>query len=436
MAVHQLNADTAPISYACYLTSKGDIGCCPVGQNCNPPVCPKADWVLCPDQKFCCPAGYVCDRDNSGNVKCRDPNPPPPPPTPPPPPPSPSPSPPPPPPPPPTPKPSTVTVTQTAILTMTQTFTASSTAQSTSRPTAPGETSSGTTTVRQAAETDSSSLGSETKINTGAVAGGVTAGAIIVVGLVVLFIIWRRRKNKETPTAGPQSSYPPASPQFNQYNAAGVVPPTPGRGDPFLTPMGQHQNFGASYFNGAAPGIFATAMSSGSHSGSSPPNTSQYSGLPELQQANTARSNTPMLVPRSELHQPRPLAMSVERIQRTQSSDIGNVARPWSAYAPSPGTNPAPYAESNNSQPSAWAAQTGYASPPYADHSGPGRPASTVYQPSSHVAYSPPGSPAFPEAYGSMTGPGKGGGGGLPPGAASPVNVHGSDMLGKQSLAK
>ncbi|KAG9097786.1 hypothetical protein FRC06_007186 [Ceratobasidium sp. 370] len=78
--------------------------------------------------------------------------------------------------------------------------------------------------------------------------------------------------------------------------------------------------------------------------------------------------------------------------------------------------------------------QGGNVSPLYADQSsasvGVARPPSTVYQPSSHLAYSPPasppGSPPVPDVYGGMAASGSGGAG-LPAGAAPPMNVYGPE---------
>ncbi|KAG8705227.1 hypothetical protein FRC09_003088 [Ceratobasidium sp. 395] len=418
---------------------QGQLGCCPIGETCGPRTCQDAGYSPCADFDFCCLTGYQCYRDNEGNAKCRDPNPPPPPTssyTPPEssyvsvpptteeegstyePPPQPT---------------VTVVTTQTQVFTTTRVVPTTQTMQP-NNPSVNRPTSSGTSSTIQAAGTGAI-LGSQTtKTSTGAIAGGVAAGVVAIVVLVIILIVWRRRKGNETSTAG-------ASPAVHnaEHHEPGAIPPTPGSGNPFLTPMGQNQNFGVSYFNGVPPPSSpAITAPSGSNSGIGPYNASQYSGLPEPQQNSMGGTGVVMPQPRYDSTHPHPLPMTIVHSQRPQSSDVGNVARPWSAYTPSPGINAAPYAESNNSQPSAWAAQTnnstspppqtGYANPPYADYSGPGRPASTVYQPSSHVAYSPPGSPALPEVYGGMVGAsGSGSGSGLPPGAAPPVNVYRSD---------
>ncbi|KAG9121735.1 hypothetical protein FRC07_002188, partial [Ceratobasidium sp. 392] len=388
--------------------------------------------------------GYQCYRDSTNAAKCRDPNPPPPttsytppepsttyvPPTstteeetstyqPPP------------------PDPTTVVVstTRTVIQTYPTTQTVQASASSASRA-----TSSGANTTSRAVETGAVIGAQTTKANTGAIVGGVVAGVVAIVLLVIIIIVLRRRSKSETPSTGAQSAYPPVPPKPSQYNEAGMAPPTPGSGNPFLTPMAQNQNLGASYFGGvAAPGSPVTTTPSGSNSGTGPYNAPHYSGLPEPQQNAIGGFGTAMPTPRYDSSHPHPLPMTIVHSQQPQNSSGGSVSRPWSGYVPPPTANSAPYAESNNSQPSAWAVPTnnstspppqmGYANPPYADQSGsrPGRPASTVYQPSSHVAYSPPGSPPLPEVYGGMAPSGSGGVGGLPPGAAPPANMYGSN---------
>ncbi|KAG9099854.1 hypothetical protein FRC06_004771, partial [Ceratobasidium sp. 370] len=434
----------------------GQPGCCPIGQTCTPPpVCQDAGYSLCPDEKFCCPTGYQCYRDAAGNAKCRNPNAPP----------STSSEPPepsttyvPPPPPdtseaetstyvPPPPPPDTQTIviptTRTQVVTQTYQVTQTSQPAQTPQPTfQPGSSSSSRATssarTSQAVQTGAV-IGSNTKTNVGAIAGGVVAGVVAIVVLVLVIIFWRRHQRAgETPAAGPQPNYPPVPPNTNQHNPSGLVPPTPNSGDPFLTPMGQHQNLGVSYFNGApVPG----SLPSGSNSGTGPYNISPYSGLPEPQQNEMSGSALPM--PRYDLTHPHPLPMTVVHSQQPQPQMPS--ARPWSGYVQPPGVNPAPYADSNNSQPSGWAAPTnngwaspppqgGNVSPPHADQSsasvGVARPPSTVYQPSSHLAYSPPasppGSPPVPDVYGGMAASGSGGGG-LPAGAAPPMNVYGPE---------
>ncbi|KAG9085732.1 hypothetical protein FS749_004143 [Ceratobasidium sp. UAMH 11750] len=354
----------------------GKMGCCPIGQTCTPPpTCQDAGYSLCPDEKFCCPTGYQCYRDTAGNAKCRDPNPPPPPP------------------------PDTRT---------TQTYQVTS----------------------QAVQTGAF-LGSETQTNVGAIAGGVVAGVIAVVVLVLALVFWRRRQAKEAPATNVQPPLAPPNP--SPFNPAGAIPSTPNSGDPFLTPMGQHQNLGVSYFNGApAP----TNPPSGSNSGTGPYNASHYSGLPEPQQNKTNGSAVPMPMPRYDSTHPQPLPMTIVHSQQPQPQTPN--ARPWSGYTQSS----EPYAENNNSQSSGWRApannewtspppQTlaGSAGSPYAEQSGAsaGSPPSTVNQPSSHLAQSPPGSPPgslpLPDIYASGMTAGASGGSGLPPGAAPPMNV-------------
>ncbi|KAG9084618.1 hypothetical protein FS749_005091 [Ceratobasidium sp. UAMH 11750] len=233
----------------------------------------------------------------------------------------------------------------------------------------------------------------DTKTNVGAIAGGVVAGVTAVVVLVLAFIFWRRRQAKEAPATNVQP--PPAPPNTvppntSPFNPTGAVPPTSNSGDPFLTPMGQHQNLGVSYFNGApAP----TNPPSGSNSGTGPYNASHYSGLPEPQQSKPGGSTMPMSMPRYDSTHPHPLPMTIVHSQQPQPQTPN--ARPWSGYTQSSG----PYAENNNSQSSGWTpanngwasppSQTlaGSASPPYAEQSGAdaGRPPSTVNHPPSHL---------------------------------------------------
>jgi hypothetical protein len=286
--------------------------------------------------------------------------------------------------------------------------------------------------------------------NVGAIAGGTAAGVIVIVAIVILLILWRRKRASETQAiADPQHPFAYGPSSAPVYHSPGVVPPTPGTGDPFLTPMGQHQNLGVSYFAGATP-----ASPGPSGTGSGP--MSQYTGLPEPQQSDVtgaAAGVVAMPVPRHDAHHPRPLPMSVSPMQGA-GADAGS-PRPWSGYAsgpPSSGPNAgayAGYAESNNSgtQPSRWSSpmavntNAGYASPNL-EYANPGTAyrggpeisdtaPSTVYQPSTHAgghddAYAlrtPPGSPPPSGAYGGMIGTG---GNGLPSGAAPPVAGYGS----------
>ncbi|KAG8746983.1 hypothetical protein FRC10_002782 [Ceratobasidium sp. 414] len=329
----------------------------------------------------CHPAtGYMCYRDGAGNPKCRDPNPPPP--------------------------PDPTTIVQTQVVTETY------------QPPSHATTS-------QAVQTGAV-LGSETKKSVGAIVGGVVAGVIAVVVLVLGFIFWRRRQTSETPATGTQPNYPPAPPNTNQYNIAGAVPPTPNSGDPFLTPMGQHQNLGVSYPNGTpAPGT----PPSGSNSGTGPYDASHYSGLPEPQQNEMDGSAMPLSTPRSDLTHPHLLPMSIVHSQQPQPQPQTSDARPWSGYAQSSGVSPAPYVESNNSQPGGWTAPANngwtnpppqtqvYATPLYAGQSdtGAGRPPSTAPR-------SPPMSPPLPDVYGGMAAGGSEGGG-MPVGVAPRVDV-------------
>jgi hypothetical protein len=224
-----------------------------------------------------------------------------------------------------------------------------------------------------------------------------------VIVLVIIVVVLRRKNANQAPSmdTGAQPVIPvtPANP--DQYNSA-PVPPTPGSGDPFLTPMGQHQNLGASYFNGMPqPGSPAPLSGSASGTGSGM-YASQYSGLPEPQQNDMSGGGmTAMPMPRYDSTHPHPLAMSIVHSQQPEPDNGG--ARPWSGYAsglPSPGANPGVstyggYAESNNTHPSGWTNPTvnsnmGYANQVPAGEPGPGRPPSTVYQATSHVGYEEP----------------------------------------------
>ncbi|KAG9082011.1 hypothetical protein FRC06_005284 [Ceratobasidium sp. 370] len=242
--------------------------------------------------------GHQCYRDAAGNVMCRNPNAPPftsskPPEVPPPPPdtseaetstyvP-----------PPPPPDTQTIVIPTTRTQVVTQTYQVTQTSQpaQTPQPTfQPGSSSSSRATssarTSQAVQTGAV-IGSNTKTNVGAIAGGVVAGVVAIVVLVLVIIFWRRHQRAgETPATGAQPSYPPVPPNTNQHNPSGLVPPTPNSGDPFLTPMGQHQNLGVSYFNGG--------LVPGSNSGAGPYNISHYSGLPEPQHNEMSGSAMPM----------------------------------------------------------------------------------------------------------------------------------------------
>ncbi|QRV93881.1 transmembrane protein [Ceratobasidium sp. AG-Ba] len=416
----------------------GKLGCCPIGQTCTgPPACQDAGYSPCPGENFCCPTGYQCYRDSSNAPMCRNPDPPTPTPTP-----TPSPTstyv---PPPPDPTSEASTYVPPPeitTRIIQTTQTQVVTQTVQvSSSTPRA--VTSTRLSTSSQPIQTNAA-IGASTKSNVGAIAGGVAAGVVAIVAIIIIVIVVLRRNKKQQETPSPQPVLPVVPPpvQYNESTSGGI-PHTPGSGDPFLTPMAQHQNLGVSYFGGAPPpGSPGPTVETGS--GSGPYNASQYSGLPEPQQNEMSAMTMPQ--PRYDSTHPRPLPMTIIHSQRPESSDGGNANRPWSGYVPpaaaAAAAAAAPYAGSNNSQPSAWTAPTNnsglaspppqapaqpaYTSPPYTD--GPGRPPSTVYQPSSHLAYSPPASPPPPDVYGGMA---PSGSSGLPPGAAPPTNAYPSD---------
>lgn len=243
------------------------------------------------------------------------------------------------------------------------------------------------------------------------------------------------------------------APPVQQYGAAGAMPPTPGTGDPFLTPMAQSQNLGVSYFNDgtASPGPSGTNSAS------------QYSGLPEPQYADNAggmgmgmgaAAGMAMPTPRRDSYQPRPLPMSVTPINGNNNNNNNNSGtdstRPWSGYLasqPPAGMSQGAYMHSPEiqSEPSGWSnptssMNTGYA--PYGggavnagygqDRPAQGGAASTMYQPSSHGGYDesllarsppPPASPP-PDVYGGMASSSAyptGKEGGLPSGAAAPT---------------
>ncbi|KAG9084186.1 hypothetical protein FS749_005419 [Ceratobasidium sp. UAMH 11750] len=280
----------------------GKLGCCPIGQTCTgPPTCQDSSYSLCPDEKFCCPTGYQCYRDAAGNPLCRNPNPPPPTSSDPP---EPSttyvPPPPPPtteqetstyvPPPPPPPDTRTVVIQTTQTQVVTQTYQVTQTSWPTQPPQQtrtfpPSSSSPSRGTTSQAVQTGAV-LGSETKTSVGAIAGGVVAGVVAVVVLILALVFWRRRQAKQAAATNVQPPPPPPPPNTvppnpNPFISTGAVPPTPNSGDPFLTPMGQHQNLGVSYFNGVPA---STNPPSGSNSGTGPYNASHYSGLPEPQQ--------------------------------------------------------------------------------------------------------------------------------------------------------
>jgi hypothetical protein len=177
-----------------------------------------------------------------------------------------------------------------------------------------------TVTAQQSATGSSSwSSGSNSTPNTGAIAGGVIAGVIALVAIIAVVVLWRR-KRPDGETQHPSAHHQPNSLAHN----TSTVPPTPGTGDPFLTPMAQHQNSGASYFSGPGPAS---------------PGPSEYNGLPEPQQSHTVGGTMAMPIPRHDHH--RSLSMSMDQVQRTEA------ARPQSGLgsgAPNSGLNEVPYA--------------------------------------------------------------------------------------------
>ncbi|KAG9076321.1 hypothetical protein FRC06_009570 [Ceratobasidium sp. 370] len=279
----------------------------------------------------------------------------------------------------------------------------------------------------------SATVGSENKPKVGIIAGGAAAGVVVVVILVIAIVTWYHRVTARTSTTGAQPEYPSVPSGTDQH---GGVPPTPSSGDvPSLRPMVQRQNFGVPRFNGApAPGSLAPTAPSDFGSDTGPYNASYNSGLPEPQQNAASGPTMDMPTPRYNLSPPRPLPMTVERIQQPQAP----IVRPWSGFAQPSGANSVPYAENNNSQPSGWTAPADneQESLPQARNSpqsgSSARRLPSIYQPSSQVAHSPlgspPGSPPLPELYGSIAAGRSGGGDGeLPVGAPSPTGVYGSE---------
>lgn len=283
--------------------------------------------------------------------------------------------------------------------------------------------------------------------------GGLVAGVVVVIILIVIFIIWRRRSRQSVAS----TDAPIVAPPDQQYSTTDAIPPTPGSGNPFLTPMAQNQNMGVSYFGNA----LASPGPSGTNS------ASQYSGLPEPQYSDNpgrigmgmdmaAAGGVAMPSPRRDSYQPRPLPMSVVHSNGNNSNNSNAASdaasgRPWSGYAsaqPSSGVNANPGAYMHypevQSEPSGWSnpvssINAGYV--PYAggatssaygqDRPAGGEAASTVYQPSSHgghdeslVARSPPPGSPPPDVYAGMASSSAGGTAkysGLPSGAAPPT---------------
>lgn len=303
--------------------------------------------------------------------------------------------------------------------------------------------------------------------------GGSVAGVVAFGALILIIAFWiRRRANgaNEAQAQAQAQSYLSPQPQYPQSpppgapgaSYPGTIPPTPGTADPFLTPMGQAQNLGVSYFPGAP-------MSSGASAAASVP-TTQYAGLPEPQQLDDARLTTGTPYMPMPLHDdlPRPISMNVAPMQGNWSDGSSANGRPWSGFAsgpPPPGLNAnafVGYTESTHSgqDPSRWSGPSmvgtgpayanlnpgfaipnpGYAGPnpgsmpgpvpgpglagasaPVRDNSNlrppfpldePDNGTSTVYLPSSRASgyddtyamHSPPGSPPPPGVYGGMVG--------------------------------
>ncbi|CAE6432906.1 hypothetical protein BN14_03813 [Rhizoctonia solani AG-1 IB] len=139
----------------------------------------------------------------------------------------------------------------------------------------------------------------QSSTNTGAIAGGIVAGVVALVAVIGCFVLWKRGKHgKDNGTSAP-ASVPGGGPSQAHAYSLGAVPPTPGTANPFLTPMSQHPNSGASYFGGPSNGASSA---------------SQYTGLPEPQHGDGVASSTGMSVvqvPQQHTEYPHSLRMSV-----------------------------------------------------------------------------------------------------------------------------
>ncbi|KAJ1304336.1 hypothetical protein OPQ81_005494 [Rhizoctonia solani] len=222
--------------------------------------------------------------------------------------------------------------------------------------------------------------------------------------ILILLILWRRKQSKE----GAESEKPPDGPRSepSQNHAHGLeaVPPGPGPVDPFLTPMSQHPNPGASYVGGGMDRPV-------SGTGSGP----QYTGLPEPQHGDdlgTSIGTSAMPVPRHDIHNPYPLPMSITPLRESDADSgptrawYGFSSRPTSGQSSAYGGG-APYqVPSGRSNHETTNANSTYSNLPGAENTygfTPPRAPSTVYQPSSggserngpgnHGVYSPPASP-------------------------------------------
>ncbi|CAE6451913.1 unnamed protein product [Rhizoctonia solani] len=330
----------------------------------------------------------------------------------------------------------------------------------------PPETRDQTSRTARATGSEAAFAQSQSTTNIGAIAGGSVAGVLALVAILISLIIWRRKQSTggpdaETPAAG-TGDIPSHDPAYNP----GIIPPTPGTVDPFLTPMSQHPNPGVSYFTSHDPaynpGIipptpgtvdpFLTPMSQHPNPGvsyftgavdrplSGTSSTPHYTGLPEPQHGDDmgiAIGTTAMPVPRHDMHHPHPLPMSVTPMG--EPAPDSPPVRVWSGFGSRPPSGQiATYAGGNApyQSPSGWSnhettnTNSVYSNLPSAANAysptPPPRAPSTVYQPSSEgggyngnrETYSPPASPPPEILY-----PGAIGGnlGGLPSGAAPPV---------------
>ncbi|CEL58826.1 hypothetical protein RSOLAG1IB_08855 [Rhizoctonia solani AG-1 IB] len=220
-----------------------------------------------------------------------------------------------------------VVVTQTSVATQTDhsSVEVAPSPHSSTRSVA-GTSLTGTSLTAQTSETGAVLVPQpQSATNVGAIAGGTVAGLVALVVLLIFLIVWRRKQSSSNEEVQvPQAVYEPGSGSlYNHAYSPGAVPPTPATGDPFLTPMSQHKNVGVSYF-----GSNATGSLSGSNS------IPRYTGLPEPQNGESTGSAIAaysLPVPRHDIHQPRPLPMSVTPM-RENATD----ARSWSGFGSRP----------------------------------------------------------------------------------------------------
>ncbi|CAE6462774.1 unnamed protein product [Rhizoctonia solani] len=430
----------------------GKPGCCPSGETCvSEPQCTRTGYSLCANEDFCCPTGNVCYRDPTTNEPmCRDPNaqtstsvasvpssspvttsalvtpsssstsiivtteqvttstspqqatptsaP--------------------------SPDPTTtrIVVTQTSVLTQTHQSSAEVPPLPHSSTRSVAETIvTGTSHTAQASGTEAVLVPqSQLNTNMGAIAGGTVAGVVALVVILISLIIWRRRQSDKSDESEIPAGDLGGGPSHNHAYSPGAVPPTSGTVDPFLTPMNQHPNLGASYFGGTEAG-------SPRGTGYTP----HYTGLPEPQHGDnmgSAIATSVMPVPRHDVHRPYPLPMSVTPMREAVAD-----TRPWSGFgsrhlegqngAYGGGETPyqAPRGWSNYEIANTNSAYSNTPGPSNAyDFTPPARAPSTEYQPSSEASGShlPPASPPpgglYPRAIsGNMSS--------LPGGAAPPV---------------